>query len=194
MSSDLGGGADQYRCIELVLETTPDAAIISNLGTTSWSLIDIEDRERNFYMNGAMGVTTPTALGLAISTDEQVTVLDGDGSLLMSLGVLSTVAAQDPSNLTIVVMNNGAFETTGRQPTLSANVDFAAVAADCGLTAWQADSTAEFEEAYEAAVEHDSAALVDLAVEPFTPEDYPSLDYAHSHIKHRFRTAMTGDR
>lgn len=192
MSSD--AGADQYRCIELVLETTPDAAVISNLGTSSWSLIDIEDRKRNFYMNGAMGVTTPTALGLAISTDEQVTVLDGDGSLLMSLGVLSTVAEQNPANLTIVVMNNGAFETTGRQPTLAANVDFAAVAADCGLTSWDVTSTDEFADAYEAAVAHEGPALVDLSVEPFTPEDYPSLDYAHSHIKHRFRTAMADDR
>jgi len=185
--------ADQYRCIELLLETTPEAGIISNLGTISWSLIDIEDRERNFYMNGAMGVTTPTALGLAISTDEQVTVIDGDGSLLMSLGCLSTVAEQDPSNLTIVVLNNGAFETTGRQPTLSANVDFAAVADDCGLTSWDAATTDEFAKAYEAAVTHDGPTLVDLSVEPFTPEDYPSLDYAHSYIKHRFRNAITRD-
>lgn len=193
MSENTNDAADQYRCIELILKATPNAAVISNLGTTSWSLIDIADRERNFYMNGAMGVTTPTALGLAISTDEQVTVLDGDGSLLMSLGVLSTVAEQDPSNLIIIVMNNSVFETTGRQPTLSKHVDFAAVAADCGLAAWSVDTTEEFGDAYAAAVDHDGAALVDLAVEPFTPEDYPSLDYAHSHIKHRFRTAMAGD-
>ena len=194
MSEYPENAADQYRCIELVLESTPDAAVISNLGTSSWSLIDIEDRERTFYMNGAMGLTTATALGLAISTDEQVTVLDGDGSLLMSLGVLSTVAERNPSNLAIVVMNNGAFETTGRQPTLSKNVDIGAVAADCGLESWSADSTEAFADAYAAAVEHDGAALVDLAVEPFTPEDYPSLDYAHSHIKHRFRAAMAGER
>lgn len=187
-------GADQYRCMELLLEATPDAAIVSNLGTTSWSLIDIEDRDRNFYMNGAMGSTTPTGLGLAMSTDEQVTVLDGDGSLLMSLGALSTVAERDPPNLTVVVMNNGAFETTGRQPTLSGNVDFAAVAADCGLASWTVESTDEFAETYSAAVDHDGAALVSCTVEPYTPEKYPSLDYAHSHVKHRFRNAMSDDR
>jgi sulfopyruvate decarboxylase subunit beta len=192
--SPTSDGADPYRCLELVLETTPDAAVISNLGTTSWSLIDIEDRERNFYMNGAMGLTTSTAFGLAISTDEQVTVLDGDGSLLMSLGVLSMVADRNPTNLTIVVMNNGVFETTGRQQTLSKHVDMAAVAADCGLRAWQVSSADDFADAYAAAVDHEGASLVDLAVEPSTPEDYPPLDYAHSHIKYRFRTAMSVDR
>lgn len=165
MSTYPKDAADQHRCIEIVLEMTPDAAVISNLGTTSWTLIDVEDRERNFYMNGAMGVTTPTGLGLAISTDEQVTVLDGDGSLLMSLGVVSAVAECDPSNLAIVVMNNGAFETTGGQPTLSKHVDFAAVAADCGLESWSAKSTEAFTDAYAAAVDHDGAALVDLSVE-----------------------------
>lgn len=194
MNSHTADAADQYRCTELILENTPDAAVISNLGTASYTLIDIEDRERNFYMNGAMGVTSSAGLGLAISVDDQVTVIEGDGSLLMSLGCLTTIAEQNPANLTIVVMNNGAYETTGRQRTLADNTDFAEVARDCGLAAWSVDSTGEFADAYSAAVDYDGAAVVSCNVEPFTPEDHPTLDYAHSHVKHRFRTALAGDR
>jgi len=99
--------ADQRACTRAVIEETPDAAVISNLGVASYHLIDVADRARNFYLTGAMGSTTPLGLGLATSTDEPVTVLDGDGSMLMSLGSLSTVADVDPPNLTVVVWENG---------------------------------------------------------------------------------------
>lgn len=181
------GRAGQGECTEAVLEVTPDAAVISNLGTASYYLSAVEDRPRNFYMTGAMGVTTPLGLGLAVSVDERVTVLDGDGSLAMSLGSLATVARADPSNLSVVVMDNAAFETTGGQPSLSTETDFAAVARDCGLAAWEADSVAGFREAYRAAVDHDGAALVACEVRAERPDDHPPLDYAHSHVKHRFR-------
>ena len=144
--------ADQTACTAAVLEETPDAAVISNVGTASYHLTALGDRARNFPLTGAMGVTTPVGLGLALAVDEQVTVLDGDGSMLMSLGALSTVARFDPSNLVVVVMDNAAYETTGGQTTLSTEVDFAGVDRDCGLAAWSADSNEGFREAYAEAV------------------------------------------
>ena len=109
--------ADLYACTEAVLDVTPDAAVVSNLGVASYVLASVSDRERarNFYQWGSMGVTTAVGLGLALSTDEPVTVLEGDGSLLMSLGVLSTLGAVDPSNLTVVVWDNAIYGTTGGQ-------------------------------------------------------------------------------
>ena len=179
--------ADQFACTETVLETTPDAAVVSNLGTASYNLVAAEDRARNFYLTGAMGATTSLGLGLALAVDEQVTVLDGDGSLLMSLGALSTVSRADPPNLVVVVMDNGSFQTTGGQPTLSGEVEFAGVARECGLAAWHADTNEAFAEAYEAAVDHDGTGVVACDVDPVTPTDYPPLDYAHAYVKHRFR-------
>lgn len=179
--------ADQSEITELLLAETPDAAVISNLGTASYHLIDVEDRARNFTMTGAMGSTTPLGLGLALSTDEQVTVIDGDGSLLMSLGCLGTVAAADPENLTVVVMDNERFETTGGQPTLSDTVDFAGVARECNLPTWAVTTAAEFREAYREATEYDGATLVTCRVAAEAPDDYPDLDYAHAFTKHRFR-------
>ena len=75
--------ADQHECTAAVLEETPDAAVVGNLGVASYILADVEDRPRNFYQWGSMGVTTPLGLGMALATDDPVTVLDGDGSMLM---------------------------------------------------------------------------------------------------------------
>lgn len=182
--------AGQYECTEIVLEVTPDAAIVSNLGVSSFILRDIEDREKNFYMTGGMGVTTPIGLGLALATDEQVTVLDGDGSMLMSLGVLTTLGTYEPSNLTVVIWNNAVFETTGGQSTLADAADFSEIARDCGLKAWEASTSKAFRSAYAEAAKHDEPSVVDCAVTSTRPDDHPSLDYAHSYMKHRFRKAM----
>lgn len=184
--------ADQSACTRAIIEETPDAAVISNLGAASYHLIDVEDRSRNFYLTGAMGSTTPLGLGLAVAIEDQVTVIDGDGSLLMSLGSLATVAGVDPQNLTLVVMDNGAFETTGGQPTLSGTADLAAVARDCNLAAWTATGLNEFRETYSDAVEHAGASVIVCEVEATEPEDHPPIDYAHAHTKYRFRQEFVG--
>lgn len=188
MSSDPDSAADQYECTRIVLETTPDAAIVSNLGVASYVLAGVEDRARNFYQWGSMGVTTPIGLGLATATDEQVAVLDGDGSTLMSLGAFVPVAKYDPPNLTVVVWENGQYGTTGGQPTPAEGVDLAGVARATGLEATSVSSADAFERAYREAVAHDGAAVVVCEVEPCDPSERPPYDYAH--IKRRFRAAL----
>ena len=190
---DAGGErADQVECTAAVLEATPEAALVSNLGVASYVLAGVEDRARNCYLWGSMGVTTPVGLGLALEVDDdqQVTVLDGDGSTLLSLGALATVARHDPPNLVVVVFDNAAFATTGGQPSGSELVDFAAVAEDVGLRSFEADSDGAFREAYDAAVEYDGAALVACRVEGLDPESRPPLDFPH--VARRFREAMEG--
>ena len=180
--------ADQVAVTAAVLEATPDAVVVSNLGVASYVLAGVEDRDRNVYLWGSMGVTTPVGLGLALAVDDPVVVLDGDGSLAMSLGALSTVGAVDPPNLTVVVMDNATYMTTGGQPTPTATTDFAGVARECGLHAASVDSAAAFEAAYAAALDHDGAALVACAVEPIDPDDRPPMDFPH--IVHRVREAL----
>lgn len=181
---------DQLACTEVVVDETPGGAILANLGTATYILLAVNDRPRNYYMRGAMGVTTPTALGLALAIDENVTVLEGDGSMLMSMGALTTVARQDPANLVIAIMDNCEFATTGGLESLATETDFAAVAQDCGLEAWHVSSIDDFRRAYRSAVDHDGAALVSVDVSTTVPGEYPRLDYGHSYLKHRFRTAF----
>lgn len=188
-----GERADQTEASAALIEETPDAAFISNLGTASHHLMAAEDRARNFYLTGAMGCTTPTGLGLAMAIDEQVTVLDGDGSMLMSLGSLATVASIDPDNLVVVVMNNAAYETTGGQLTHSPNTDYAAVAEDCGLAGWTVETVEELREAYGEARAHDGAALINCKVEAGPPEETPDFDRGHALFKARFRAEFADD-
>ncbi len=188
MSSDR---ADQFGVTAAVLEATPDAAVVSNLGVASYVLAGVADRARNVYLWGSMGVTTPVGLGLALAVDDHVAVLDGDGSLLMSLGCLSTVGTLDPANLTVVVMDNGEYATTGGQPTPAATTDFAAVARDCGLHAERAATVDGFAAAYREAVGHDGASLVACEVEPVDPDARPPADAAY--LTHRVRAALASD-
>jgi thiamine pyrophosphate-dependent acetolactate synthase large subunit-like protein len=185
--ADIPRRADQIACTERVLGTTPEAAIVANLGVASYALAGIEDRPRNFYCWGAMGLATSIGLGVALAIDDPVTVLEGDGSMCMSLGALSTVAACDPPNLAIVVWENGVYGTTGGQPV--ATVDIAGAARACGLAATTAETGAEFETGYAEAVAHEGAALVVCRVPPIDPDARPPLDSAH--VARRFRDALT---
>ena len=182
--------ADQTACSAALVEETPDAALVANLGAAAYHLAAAADRPRNLYLTGAMGCTTPVGLGLALAVDEPVTVLEGDGSLLMSLGCLSTVAAAAPATLTVVVMNNAVYDTTGGQPSNAVHVDFAAVAADCGLASAAVSTVEGLRTAYREAQREDGPVLIDCAVEPGLPDDHPPIDYAHAYAKHRFRSAF----
>ncbi|GAB3419094.1 thiamine pyrophosphate-dependent enzyme [Haloparvum alkalitolerans] len=179
--------ADQFACTAAVIEETPDAVVVSNLGVASYVLAEVGDRERNFYLWGSMGSTTATGVGVAHGTDEQVTVLAGDGSLTMSLGVCSTVATADQSNLTVVCFDNGIYGTTGGQPTPS--IDFAAAAEAQGLPAERVDSDDEFAAAYADAVDRDGPSLIECTVEPTDPEARPTFDFPH--IPRRVRDSLT---
>jgi thiamine pyrophosphate-dependent acetolactate synthase large subunit-like protein len=183
--------ADQLECTAAVLEETPEAVIVSNLGNASYILASVANRDRNFYLWGSMGVTTPVGFGLALSTDEYVTVFDGDGSFIMSLGVIATLGRYDPMNLVVVVWDNGQYKTTGGQPTHSKTVDFVAAVRSCGLKATHVATSDGFVDAYRDAVSHDGTAVVVCEVEPVEPQGRPPLD--STHLKRRFRAALGTD-
>jgi sulfopyruvate decarboxylase subunit beta len=184
--------ADQYGCTRSVLDSTPDAAVVSNLGVASYVLASVTegDRPRNFYQWGSMGVTTSVGLGLALATDDPVTVLEGDGSLLMSLGVLSTVARYDPDNLVVVLWNNEVYGTTGGQSLRAGHTDFAGVAESCGLAAVTVRSTSAFDDAYHDAVNSAGASLIVCHVDPVDPDARPPFDYPS--IARRARDSLVG--
>jgi thiamine pyrophosphate-dependent acetolactate synthase large subunit-like protein len=90
-----------------------------------------------------MGLAFPIALGVAIAQPQRrVFALEGDGSLLMQMGCLATIATQAPKNLCMIVMDNGVYQITGAQPTPAAALaDIVAIAIGCGLSnsSWAAD-------------------------------------------------------
>ncbi len=139
----------------LIAKLEKDEAVIGGVGNTNFDLWSAGRRPQNFYMLGSMGLAIPIALGVALAQPKRhVIALEGDGSLLMQLGCLTTVASLKPKNLTMVIMDNGLYQITGGQPTPAAGIaDYVALARAAGLanSAWAAD-------------EEDFEGLLDLAL------------------------------
>lgn len=124
----------RYEMLEIIAPYLEDAVVVSNLGVPSRELFHIRHRPSNFYMLGSMGMATPIGLGIALFSGRKVIVIDGDGSLLMNPGSLATAAYCSPGNLTILAIDNGAYGSTGNQPTLAGKcVDLELVARGFGI-------------------------------------------------------------
>ncbi|UWU74264.1 thiamine pyrophosphate-dependent enzyme [Bradyrhizobium huanghuaihaiense] len=127
----------------LIAKLKHEEAVIGGIGNTNFDLWAAGHRPQNFYMLGSMGLAFPIALGVALAQPERrVFALEGDGSLLMQLGALSTIAALKPQNLIMIVMDNGIYQITGAQPTPAAGVaDIVGIATASGLvrSSWAAD-------------------------------------------------------
>ena len=143
----------------LVRKLTREEAVIGGIGNTNFDLWAAGHRPQNFYMLGSMGLAFPIALGVALAQPgRRVVALEGDGSLLMQLGCLTTIASLAPNNLTMILMDNGSYQITGGQATPAAGVaDLIAVALGCGISngAWAAD-----EEDFERLIDQSLAASV----------------------------------
>jgi thiamine pyrophosphate-dependent acetolactate synthase large subunit-like protein len=137
----------------LVAKLKNEEAVIGGIGNTNFDLWAAGHRPQNFYMLGSMGLAFPIALGVALSQPKRrVFALEGDGSLLMQMGCLSTIATLKPANLCMIVMDNGLYQITGAQPTPAAAVsDIVAIAIGCGVSnsAWASD-----EDDFERLIEH----------------------------------------
>lgn len=134
----------RYEVLKLLTPVLKDNLVVCNLGIPSKELHSLLPQDSNFYMLGSMGMATPIGLGLALSTDKRVFVIDGDGSLLMNPGSLATVSLALPENLTILAIDNSSYGSTGGQPTLTATcVDLEMVARGFGLSNTRKAASAE---------------------------------------------------
>ena len=136
----------------LVAKLKREEAVVGGIGNTNFDLFAAGHRPQNFYMLGSMGLACPIALGVAMAQPERgVIALEGDGSILMGLGCLATIASLRPRNLTIVIMDNGLYQITGKQAAATAGAtDIVAVARGAGIanSQWVRDE-AHFEELIE---------------------------------------------
>jgi thiamine pyrophosphate-dependent acetolactate synthase large subunit-like protein len=119
----------------LVAKLVRDEAVVAGIGNTNFDLYAAGHRSQNFYMLGSMGLACPIALGVALAQPERgVIALEGDGSILMALGCLATIGMVKPRNLTIVIMDNGIYQITGRQKAATASsADIVAIARGAGI-------------------------------------------------------------
>ncbi len=126
---------DRRDAVRYLLANRKRSLVISGLGAPTYDVAAAGDRDRNFYLWGAMGSAVTVGLGLALAQpDLPVLVITGDGEMMMGLGGLATVAARQPRNLSIVVLDNERFGETGGQHSHTAlHTNLAAVALGCGI-------------------------------------------------------------
>src|SRR3974390_2394650 len=118
----------------LARHVTDEIVVASYSSAAEWN--ELNPRALNFFSVGAMGLASSHGLGFALGRpDKRVIVLDGDGSLLMNLGSLVTIAAAAPKNLVHFVCHNGTYEANGSHPLPNPNVDFNALARAAGYAA-----------------------------------------------------------
>lgn len=117
----------------LVAGARPDDLFITTTGFTSREFLGLSAPQAHFPVVGSMGCAAGLGLGLALEQPRRrVIIIDGDGAVLMRMGALAMVGQLRPPNLVHVVLDNGVYESTGSQRTLSPGVDFAGVAAAAG--------------------------------------------------------------
>jgi sulfopyruvate decarboxylase subunit beta len=161
----------------LARHITGEAVVATYSSAVDW--VGVSPRPLNYTSIGAMGLDSSHGLGLALGRpDKRVVVLQGDGSLLMNLGSLVTIAAVAPKNLVHFVAHNETYEANGGHPIPNQKVDFAGIARAAGYAAtFDFSDLRMFEQQVGHVLEQQGPVFATLHVEPSQPleYDYPSL-------------------
>lgn len=153
--------------INRILESINDnCRIVSSTGVTSRELYECrklrnQTLKNDFLTVGSMGHSSSIVLGLALTSPEKkIICLDGDGSLLMHMGAISLIGQSNTQNIIHIVLNNGAHDSVGGQPTVALNLDLPAIFYACG---------------YKKCLSIDKLELVSSSLSALIKEDGPSM-------------------
>ena len=119
---------------QIIVHAPSNAVFVSTTGMASRELYELREKNQqkhntDFLTVGSMGHASQIALGIALcKRDKTVICIDGDGAALMHLGALSTIGTQKPKNMVHIVLNNGAHDSVGGQPTVGRKINLCAVA------------------------------------------------------------------
>jgi sulfopyruvate decarboxylase subunit beta len=164
------------KCIEAIYPELQDKLVVTIMGACAQELYDLGHCENFFYLQHAMGLASSIGMGLALNLpDEKIIVLDGDGSVLMNLGTLTTMARYAPQNLTHIVFDNGSLLSTGgfASHTTSGITDLAAIARGAGIKNVAAVTTPlDFMEAAADAFDRDELSVIVAKVEAVGPDHF----------------------
>jgi len=184
--------ASRRQFVARLLGNTPDALVVTGLGSAAYDVFAAGDRDANYYLWGAMGGAAALGLGLALAQpDKSVIVITGDGEQMMGIGSLATIGAKQPKNLSIVVLDNGHFGETGMQRSHSSlGTDLVAVAKGFGIG--NATATTNLEDADTIAQQIRSrggVAFIQVFIDADEPpRALPPRDGPY--IKNRFRSSL----
>ncbi len=179
-------------CIRAIVRHRADAVVVATY-QAAFDLMRIGPHPLNYLSVGAMGQASSHALGLALGRpDRRVIVLDGDGSLLMNLGTLVTIAGAAPANLVHFVCENGCYEANGAHPLPGGGrVSFAGLARGAGIAdVSEFDALPLFEAELPGLLSRPGPVFATLKIVPGdpSPQDYDAIHGADTRA--RFKAAL----
>ena len=182
----------RYELLQTIVPLLSDELVVCNIGFPSQELHTIADSDRFFYMLGSMGLASSIGLGLSLSTPKNVLSIDGDGSVLMNLGSLTTIGNYGPKNFTLLIVDNGAYGSTGDQPThTSGKTNLAAIARGAGIESVYEVDSEEIKTRLPACLNSDGPHVIIAKVAPGSPK-LTAIPLAPTVIRDRFRAAVKG--
>lgn len=179
----------RYECLQSLAPKITNELVVTSIAGVAREWGHVKDRDGNLRQV-FMASVTPIALGLALALPHRrVISLDGDGSMLMGLTVLPVIAAQNPSNLVVIVFDNEVYEAVNNMPTLTAGAtDLVEIARGAGIkNARTIRELPEFEEAIDEAFKASGASFITVKVKP--QADSPLFPYGSldgTEVKNRF--------
>jgi sulfopyruvate decarboxylase beta subunit len=177
---------------EEIIPLLTDEIVIHANGYICRESFNIKDRENNFYMIGSMGLASSIGLGVAVSRPDQKTIIiDGDGNVLMSMGTLAMIAAAAPKNLIHIVIDNEAYESTGRQRSLSESVSLEKVAQSAGyLQIKKVTNKKKIKDAFQELMGKDGPSFLLVKVEPSFDKSTGRVHHTPEEITSRFMKSI----
>ena len=177
---------------DAIAKLTPlfkDEYLICANGYISRDTFNADDRAQNFYMLGSMGQASSIGLGLALARpSKKIVIFDGDGNLLMNLGILTMIAHLKPKNLVHVVFDNECYDSTGGQPSISAEINLADVARSCGISnVDKCELGEDFVDVFKRCLKQDGLSFLLIKVERDPEIPMPRINISPAEITNRFR-------
>ncbi len=185
----------RIEAIQLLSECfSGEEIVIATTGKPSRELFSVADRNKNFYMQGSMGHAASIGLGAALSKPEKkIVVLDGDGALLMHMGILSAVGHYKPKNFYHVVLDNESYETTGDQDTTSSTTRFEEIAASCGyVLSGETRTSNSLKSSFTSMLKHQGPAFLRVKINRLPTPEIPRISskYSSRQIAKNFKAVL----
>ena len=186
--------ADYYQVLASALPS--QTLVVTALGNASYLWAAMHHTPENFYIEDAMGLALPLALGLAIAQPaRRVVVVEGDGALLMHMGALVTVGALKPDNLIVLLIQNGVHAASGGQALTSPTLDLAQLARSAGIVhTGNVATSKDFASALNTAFGTNGLQVLVLSTEPDLEVVRPPVAFDPVLTKHRFMAAIKAPR